>query len=286
MRLNNVTVVGAGPMGSGIAQVAASAENQVWLRDVDPDALRRATDSIRDSLSRLLKGGKVTDEQAESTIGRIRTTTELEQAVEDADVVVEAVPEKIDLKQQVWGEIDSLCPPKTIYASNTSQLSITALASATKRADKFIGMHWFAPPVLMRLIEIVRGEDTSDETVQVILDWSQAMGKETVVCKDSQGFITTRALLALLNECFRMHDEGIASIDDIDKAIRLGLNHPMGPFQLADYTGVETAFNVNEGLSEVFGDRFRSPQCLRRLVAAGNLGVKTGRGFYRYTKTS
>ncbi len=282
MRIRNIAVVGGGTMGSGIAQVAATAGYEVWLRDVDLQSLDRARDSIRDSLDRMLERGRLTEEQAESAFNRIRTTTELLQGVEDADVVIEAIPEDLDLKRSLWREIDALCQPKTIFASNTSQLSITCLASATRREEKFIGMHWFSPPVLMRLIEIVRGVDTSDETVAVIQALCAELGKETVVCKDSQGFITTRAFIAFLNECFRIYDEGIASMEDIDKAIKLGLNHPMGPFELADYTGVEVAFSANQGLSEAFGDRFRAPQCLRRLVSSGNLGVKTGRGFYRY----
>jgi 3-hydroxybutyryl-CoA dehydrogenase len=262
--------------------VAATAGYDVWLTDVQVESLNRSRDAIGSSLARLLKSGKVTQEQVEATRNRIRTTVALAEAVGGADLVIEAIPEDLDLKHDVWAEIDSLCPPETLFATNTSQLSITSLASATRRPDKFIGMHWFSPPVLMKLIEVVRGLDTSDETVEAICEVSAQMGKETVVCKDSQGFITTRAFLALLNECFRIYDEGIASAEDIDKAIRLGLNHPMGPFQLADYTGVDVALDSNKGLSDVFGDRFRSPQCLRMLVASGHLGVKTGRGFYNY----
>ncbi len=286
MEVRNITVIGAGTMGSGIAQVAAASEYAVRLRDVEAHTLETAMESVRSSLVRMLKGRKITEGQMRSTLERIRPTTDLAGALEDADLVIEAVPEDLDLKKEIWAEIEDKSPPGTIFASNTSQLSITSIASATRREEKFIGMHWFSPPVVMRLVEIVRGMETSDETVEVVRAVSERMGKETVVCKDSQGFITTRAFLALLNECFRIYDEGIASIEDIDKAIRLGLNHPMGPFQLADFTGVEVAFDANKGLVEAFGDRFRSPQCLRHLVSSGNLGVKTGRGFYRYDTSS
>ncbi|MCL5951565.1 MAG: 3-hydroxyacyl-CoA dehydrogenase family protein [Chloroflexi bacterium] len=269
-------------MGNGIAQVAAMAGYQVQMRDVEQALIDRALGTIQNSLNRLVKSGKLTAAQAEAACGRIQPTTDLAQAVGDADVVIEAVPEKLELKKQVFAGIDALCPAHAILATNTSQLSITALAHATRRPESFIGMHWFSPPVLMRLIEIVRGFDTSDTTVQIIQNISAQMGKETVVCKDSQGFITTRVFQAFLNECFRVCDEGIASMEDIDKAIKLGLNHPMGPFELTDYAGADVANSANEGLTEVFGDRFRSPQCLRRLIASGNLGRKTGRGFYRY----
>ncbi|MCZ7662928.1 MAG: 3-hydroxyacyl-CoA dehydrogenase family protein [Thermoleophilia bacterium] len=286
MHVRIITVVGAGTMGRGIAQVAAAAEYGVRLRDVETRTLERAMESVENSLLRMVKGQKITEGQMHSTLERILPTTDLATALEDADLVIEAVPEDLDLKKALWAEIEDNSPLRTIFASNTSQLSITSIASATKREERFIGMHWFSPPVLMRLVEIVRGMETSDETVETVRAVSERMGKETVVCKDSQGFITTRAFLALLNECFRIYDEGIASVEDIDKAIKLGLNHPMGPFQLADYTGVEVALEANKGLAEAFGDRFRSPQCLRQLVSSGNLGVKTGRGFYRYGASS
>ncbi|MCL5961333.1 MAG: 3-hydroxyacyl-CoA dehydrogenase family protein [Chloroflexi bacterium] len=282
MEARNITVIGAGTMGNGIAQVAAMSGYDVWLRDVERPYLDKALATVQSSLGRLVKSGKLNEDQVEAILGRIRPTTDLAEALRDADVVIEAVPEILDLKKKVFAEIDALCPARTILATNTSGLSITAIAGATKRPQQFIGMHWFAPPVMMRLIEIVRAFGTSDETVEVIRDMAHRMGKETVVSKDTQGFITTRALQALLNECFRMYDEGVASIEDIDKAIKLGLNHPMGPFELADYSGVEIAYHANEGLTEAFGDRFRSPQCLRQLVASGNLGRKTGRGFHNY----
>lgn len=282
MDVKTIAVVGAGTMGNGIAQVAATAGYQVRMHDVAPQSLERAMGTIKNSLNRFLKSGKISEEQVPAILGRIQTTSDLAEAVKEAEVIIEAVPEIPELKKNLFRELDAMCAPEVVLATNTSQLSITNLASATKRPDRFIGMHWFAPPVLMRLIEIVRGFDTSDETVALIEAISKQMGKETVVCKDSPGFITTRALQALLNECMRMYDEGVASIEDIDKAIKLGLNHPMGPFELADYSGVEIGHYANQGLVEAFGDRFRSPQCLRRLVDSGNLGRKTGRGFYTY----
>ncbi|MBI4320421.1 MAG: 3-hydroxyacyl-CoA dehydrogenase family protein [Chloroflexi bacterium] len=269
-------------MGNGIAQVAAMAGYDVAMHDVQRPVLDRALATIRGSLGRLLKAGRIAEDQVEAAVARIQPHTDLAGGVKDADVVIEAVPEIMDVKQKVFVEIDRLCPPRAILASNTSGLSITDIAGATQRPEKVIGMHWFAPPVMMRLIEIVRGAGTADETVDVIREISRRMGKETVLCNDSPGFITSRALQALLNECFRIYDEGVASIEDIDKAIKLGLNHPMGPFELADYSGVDIPFHANEGLAAAFGERFRSPRCLVDLVASGNLGRKTGRGFYGY----
>lgn len=283
MEIKRVTVIGAGAMGSGIAQVVSTAGYPVYLRDVEERFLERALAGTRQSLGRLVKAGKIPESDVGGIIQRIQTTTSLEEAAREAQIVIEAVPEDLELKKQVFAELDAICPRETILATNTSQLSITAIASATQRRDRVVGMHWFNPAPVMRLIEIVRGLETSDATVETIVDLSHKVGKETVVCKkDTQGFITTRALVAFTSECMRIYEEGIASLEDIDKAIRLGLNHPMGPFELADLTGVDVSHDCHQALTTAYGDRFRASPTMEQLVVSGYYGRKAGRGFYRY----
>lgn len=282
MEIKKIAVLGAGQMGSGIAQVAASSGYRVSLMDVTEQVLDKGLKSIEKSLERFVKAGKMDEERAREVIGFISTTITLAEAVEGAQVVIEAVPEDLDLKKEIFAELEGLCPGETILASNTTELSITGIASVTGCPDRVIGMHWFNPPPLMRLVEVVAGVDTSEETVQTILDLAHKMGKETVLVKDAQGFVTSRVLAAHMLECMRVLEEGVASAEDIDKAVRLGLNYPMGPFELADYVGLDTMMFAAEGLTEAYGDRFRAPQILRKLVEAGHLGRKTGRGFYGY----
>ena len=282
MNIQRIAVIGGGAMGSGIAQVAATAGYDVTLRDVSDAALERALKGIKKSLDRVAKAGKLTEAEVEAIMGRIRPTTELEVAASGTDYVIEAIPEQLELKKDLFRQLDSLCPEHAILATNTSELSVTAIAAATGRAERVIGMHWFNPPPVMKLIEIVRGVQTSDETLRLTEEVSHRMGKETVVCKDAQGFITSRALAALLTECYRIYEEGLASPEDIDKAIRLGLNHPMGPLELSDYVGLDVLVHVGAGMTEAFGDRFRLPQSVVKLVEAGHHGRKTGRGFYDY----
>lgn len=284
MDIKRVAVLGAGIMGNGIAQVSAVAGYQVSLRDIEDKFVQNGMANIEKSLGRMVKAGKLNQEEIPTILGRIKTTTDLRKAVQDADLVVEAAPENLDLKKQVFQDLDNLCPPQTILGTNTSNFSITALAAVTKRPQKVIGLHYFNPPAMMKLIEIVRGVETSEETLQTTLEFAKRSGKETVLCKDSQGFITSRIINLWLTEAERILEEGIATKEDIDKACRLAFNHPMGPFELSDFSGLDTKLYVAEALNQSFGDRFRSTQTLRNLVAAGHLGRKSGKGWFTYSK--
>ena len=284
MEIKRICVVGAGTMGHGIAQVAATSGYRVVLQDTEERFVQRGIEAIQTSLARVAKAGRIPQAEVPAILGRLSTATDLEAAAREADLVIEAVTELMNVKQDVFRRLDAACRPEVILASNTSQLSITAIASVTKRPAKVVGMHWFNPAQVMRLVEIVRGIETSDETIKVIEDISAKFGKETVVCRDSQGFITSRAIAAFMNECTRILEEGIATKEDIDKAIKLGFNHPMGPFELADLTGLDVNVHASSALCEVLGERFRPPQLLRQMVAAGRFGRKTGKGYYDYTK--
>jgi 3-hydroxybutyryl-CoA dehydrogenase len=285
VEINRVTVLGAGLMGHGITQVAAQVgKYEVWMRDIDQKFVDAGTNMIRESLQRFVKKGQLTEAQMKETLGRIHPTLDLKEAVSKADLIIEAAPEDIELKKAVFREVDSYSSPHTIIASNTSSVSITELASATKRPEKVCGMHFFNPPQLMKLVEVIKGAKTSEETTQTVLEASQRMEKETVlVQKDSPGFIVNRILIPALNEAAELYWEGVASRDDIDKAVKLGLNWPMGPLMLLDYIGSDTTLAIAEVLVKELDPKFHPSTGLKQMVKAQLLGRKTGKGFYDWT---
>ncbi len=288
MEIERIAVVGgAGLMGSGISQVVAQAGFQVTMVDVDDAALERGLARIDRSLERLVNRGTVTSDEAGATRSRLATGTDLEGAAATADHVIESVVEVEPVKAEVLGRLDRVCRPEVVFASNTSQIAISKLAATTTRPDRVIGSHWFNPPPVMNLIELIRGVETSDETLQTALDLAHRYGKETIVCnKDTQGFITSRLIVMLMVEAARIVEEGIASVEDVNKACVLGFSHAMGPLDTADLSGLDTVERVADGLVKNFGDRFLPPQTLRALVHAGHFGRKTGRGFRVYDETT
>ncbi len=283
MMIERMAVVGAGQMGSGIAQVAAQAGIEVLLADAAPELARKGAERIAASLAKLVEKGKLSAGDRTALLARIRPVESLEECAR-AQLLVEAVLEDEEVKKELFRKADALLAPDAILASNTSSISITKLAAATRRPDRFVGMHFMNPPPVMQLIEIIRGLQTSDATYQTVMELARRFGKTTVTSKDRPGFVVNRILIPLLNEaCFAL-DEGLASAEDIDTGVKLGLNHPMGPLTLADFVGLDTCLFIAEVLHRELGDdKYRPAPILRQYVAAGWLGRKTGRGFYSYT---
>lgn len=282
MAIQTIMVVGAGQMGAGIAQVAAQAGLTVYLRDVEQRFVDRGLSTIRKNLDRDVEKGRKSAEERSAVLDRIMGTTELAPAV-GADLVIEAIVENLAVKQTLFRELDAICPQGTIFASNTSSLPITLLASATSRADRFIGMHFMNPVPVMKLVEVIRGIATSDETHQQVDALAVAMGKTTALSHDFPGFIANRILMPMINEAIFTLYEGIADVEAIDTVMKLGMNHPMGPLTLADFIGLDTCLSIMNVLYEGFKDpKYRPAPLLVQMVQAGFLGRKSGRGFYEY----
>ncbi len=278
--IRQITVIGSGTMGRGIAYLSAVAGYETFLHDVEQDLLDTAVSSIESLLAKGVERGKVTADQAAASRDRIQVTTDLETSARGADLIIEAVPEDEQLKRDLFSQVDLYCGPETILASNTSSISISSLAGSVERRDRFAGMHFFNPPHVMRLIEIVTGERTSDETVAEIREAAEQMGRQPIVVRDSPGFATSRLGVAIGLEAIRMLEAEVASAADIDRAMELGYNHPMGPLRLTDMVGLDVRLAIAEYLSSTLGPRFEPPALLRKMVADGLLGKKTGRGFY------
>jgi 3-hydroxybutyryl-CoA dehydrogenase len=286
MEIKKIAVLGAGLMGHGITQVAAQvAQCQVYVRDIKQEFLDNGMKMINDSLQRFVRKGEMTEAQMNEVLSRIHPTMDLKEAVADADLIIEAVTENPELKKKVLAEADAAAKPEAIIASNTSSISISEIASATKRPEKFAGMHFFNPPQLMKLIEIIRGAKTSDETLNTIVEVTKKMGKEPVVVKkDVAGFVVNRILIPALNEAINLVNEDVATPEDIDKAIKLGLNWPMGPLTLLDYVGLDTTLAITEVMVKEIDPKYQASPLLRQMVRAGLLGRKTGKGFYDWKK--
>jgi len=282
MEVKTIGVVGAGQMGSGIAQVAAQAGYEVLLLDASEEALRRGLEAIRRSLAKFLEKGRITEEALEAALGRIRTTLDLE-ALGEADLIVEAIVEDEGAKRALLERLGALAKPEAILASNTSSIPITALGRYSGRPERFIGMHFFNPVPLMRLVEVIRGELTSAATRDVVVEVARRMGKTPLEVQDYPGFVSNRLLMPMINEAVEALREGVATKEAIDGIMRLGMNHPMGPLELADFIGLDTCLAIMEVLHRGFGDdKYRPSPLLRRMVQAGLLGRKVGRGFYVY----
>ena len=280
--VKTIAVIGAGIMGRGIAHVAALGGYRTVLEDLLPNALRRAENEIRANLDKAVEIGKVLPADANAAFSRLEFAGSVEEAAREADLVIEAVPEEMESKIEIFTLLDKICRPGTILASNTSSLSVTEISSVTYRAKKCVGMHFFNPVHKMKLLEVVRALETDEETLAAVTAVGKRMGKEVVVIKEAPGFITSRINAMIGNEAFYMLQEGIASAADIDKALKLGLNHPMGPFELVDLVGLDTRLNILEYLHKSLGDKYRPAPLLVQYVKAGRLGKKSGRGVYEY----
>ncbi|NLB52109.1 MAG: 3-hydroxyacyl-CoA dehydrogenase family protein [Syntrophomonadaceae bacterium] len=283
MEVKKIFVVGAGFMGAGIAQVGAQAGYEIYLYDISPAAVEKGIASIKKLLERKVAKNTLTQEDLDATLKLIKPSTSLEDAAV-ADLVIEAVYENADLKKEIFSKLDAICKDDCIFATNTSSIPVTSLAVAVKNQAKFIGMHFFSPVPVMRLCEIIRAIKTADETITIVAEVAEKMGKTTVVSKDVPGFIVNRINSAMRCEAYKCMEEGVASIEDIDKAMKMGANHPMGPFELADFVGLDVNYSVLSTLHAGYKDpKFAPNLTLEKLVTAGDLGRKTGKGWYDYT---
>lgn len=284
MDIQKVSVLGAGMMGMGISQALAQKGYTITVRDVEETIFKRNLEKSRKNLQSVVDTGRMSAEEMEGVLSRIKTTTKMED-IADVDLVIEAVTEDMALKKRVFAELDKLCPSHTILASNTSTLSPTEISSATKRPEKTIGIHWFNPAPVMKLIEVTAGLETSDETIEAIMEFSRSIGKTPIRLKEAPGGVVSRILNVMRNVAVDILSEGVASAEDIDTAMKLGANHPIGPLELLDLTGLDVHVINSDRLCQELGDlKYRPNSLLRKMVRAGHLGRKSGRGFYNYTK--
>jgi 3-hydroxybutyryl-CoA dehydrogenase len=282
MEIKTVAVVGCGLMGSGIAEVAARAGFATLVREVDDDLLEKGVGRIRKSLDRAVEKGKLEADERDATLGRIRGTTSLEDLAA-ADLVIEAIVENLEAKRELFSRLDEICPEHTILASNTSSLTVTEMAAATQRPDRFVGLHFFNPVPVMRLVEVVRTIATGEDAYRSALAFTESLGKEPIEAKDASGFIVNRLLVPYMLDAIRALEQGLGSIEDLDKGMVLGTGHPMGPFTLGDFVGLDTLFRIAEIMYEEYAEpRFAPPPLLRRMITLGYHGRKSGRGFYDY----
>jgi 3-hydroxybutyryl-CoA dehydrogenase len=283
MAIKTVGVVGCGLMGSGIAQVSAQAGYKTIAREVNDDLLKKGLSRIDGFLAKSVEKGKMTAEQKAGVMGNLSGTTKLAD-LKDCDLIIEAAIENINLKKEIFGELDTICPAQTIFASNTSSLTITEMAAATKRPDRFVGLHFFNPVPLMKLVEVVRTIATSQATFAAAFAFGKSVGKEPIACKDNSGFVVNLLLVPYLLDAIRAVENGVASVEDIDKGMMLGCGYPMGPLTLLDFVGLDTTYFIAEIMfNEYRQEKYAAPPLLRKMVLAGYLGKKSGRGFYDYS---